>query len=37
MLRDKANPTNYPSNDINGTPRYTGTAPDIGAYEYTGD
>ena len=33
ILRDKGNPTNYPSNDINGTPRYTGTAPDIGADE----
>ena len=36
ILRDKASPTNYPSNDINGTPRYTGTAPDIGADELSG-
>jgi hypothetical protein len=36
ILRDKGNPTNYPGNDINGTPRYTGTAPDIGADELPG-
>ena len=33
ILRDRANPTNYPSNDRAGTTRYTGPAPDIGAYE----
>ena len=36
VLRDKGSPTNYPSNDINGTARYTGTAPDIGADEFSG-
>jgi chitodextrinase len=33
ILRDKANPNNYPTTDLNGTNRYTGTAPDIGADE----
>ena len=37
VLRDKGSASNYPSNDLAGTSRYTGSAPDLGAYEYTGD
>ena len=33
LLRDKGNPANYPSQDITGASRYTGAAPDLGAYE----
>ena len=36
VLRDKGSTSNYPSNDLAGTSRYTGPAPDLGAYEYTG-
>ncbi len=32
-LRDKGSPTNYPSIDKAGNARYSGTAPNIGAYE----
>jgi hypothetical protein len=33
VLRDKGNPANYPSSDFAGSPRFTGSAPDLGAYE----
>jgi hypothetical protein len=33
VLRDKGNPGNYPAQDRAGTARYTGAAPDLGAYE----
>ena len=34
VLRDKGSPTVYPSVDRAGTARPSGSAPDIGAYEY---
>ena len=34
VLRDKGSPTVYPSGDKAGTPRPSGSAPDIGAYEF---
>jgi hypothetical protein len=34
VLRDSGNTANYPVQDRTGSARYTGTAPDIGAYEY---
>ncbi len=33
VLRDSGNTANYPAQDRTGTARYTGAAPDIGAYE----
>jgi hypothetical protein len=33
VLRDKGNPASYPSQDLAGTARYKGAAPDLGAYE----
>jgi hypothetical protein len=33
VLRDKGNPGSYPAQDRAGTNRFTGTAPDLGAYE----
>jgi hypothetical protein len=36
VLRDKGSVANYPSQDFTGATRYSGTAPDLGAYEYPG-
>ena len=33
VLRDKGSPASYPSQDIAGRARYSGSAPDLGAYE----
>ena len=33
ILRDKGSPSSYPSQDLAGTSRYEGAAPDLGAYE----
>jgi hypothetical protein len=33
VLLDKGSPTNYPAVDKAGNARYSGTAPNIGAYE----
>jgi hypothetical protein len=36
VLRDKGSTASYPSQDFTGASRYSGAAPDIGAYEYPG-
>lgn len=36
VLKDKGSTSTYPSMDRTGTNRYSGAAPDIGAYEYAG-
>jgi hypothetical protein len=33
VLRDRGNPADYPVEDAAGTARYSGGAPDLGAYE----
>ena len=36
VLRDKGSTSSHPSSDRAGGARYSGSAPDIGAYEYAG-
>ena len=35
VLRDRGNPGNYPAQDRTGATRFSGAAPDLGAYEGT--